>query len=63
MLTLAQAMDLERELEAMDPPAQVKRAGKTIITMAASGGRPPQDLIQLVTSWIGRQQRQDRYGK
>jgi hypothetical protein len=62
MLTLAQAIDLDAELEAMQPPPVIKRAGKTIITMAASGGRPPQDLIQLVQGWMGRRLQQNRYG-
>ncbi len=63
MITLAKAMDLDRELLAMDPPPQVARAGKTIITMAASGGTPPRDLIEYVVGWIGRRGKQDRYGK
>lgn len=63
MLTLANALALQRELEAMEPPPHIKRAGSTIITMAASGGRPPQGLIQLVQGWIGKRNQQNRYGK
>lgn len=63
MLNLYQAMILEQELSAMEPPPSVMRAGKTIIFMAASGGKPPRDLIDYVQSWIARRQRQDKFGK
>ena len=62
-MNLAQALALEQELAAMAPPASVMRAGKIIITMAASGGRPPRDLIDYVQSWIARRQRQNKFGK
>lgn len=62
-MNLAQAMSLEQELAAMGPPPSVMRAGKIIITIAASGGRPPSDLIEYVQSWIALRQRQNRYGK
>ena len=62
-MNLYQAMVLEKELSALEPPASVVRAGKTIIFMAASGGKPPRDLIDYVRSWISRRQQQNRYGK
>jgi len=62
-LTIYQALSLDAQLTAMDPPKQVLKAGREIITLVASGGIPPRELISFVTSWIGRRGQQDRYGK
>lgn len=62
-MNIAAAMQLEAELAALEPPPSVMRAGKTIITMAAYGGKPPRDLIDYVQSWIARSLQQNKYGK
>lgn len=62
-ITIAKAMDLQQQFEALDPPPQVKRACNTILTLAASGGGVPRDLMNYVQSWLARRQQQDRYGK
>ena len=61
-ITIAKAMDLQQQFEALDPPPQVLRACSTILTLAAAGGRVPIDLMQYVQSWLARRQQQDRYG-
>lgn len=62
-MTLAQMMNLEQELDAMQPPAQVKRAAMTCIHMAAAGCSVPRDLITYVQSWMARRVQQNRYGQ
>ena len=62
-LTLAQCVNLEAELERTNPPSQVRRALRTILSFVAGGCTPPSDLLNLVQSWLGRQHQQDRYGK
>lgn len=62
-ITIAKAMDLQQQFEALNPPPQVRRACSTILTLAAAGGGVPTDLMQYVQSWLARRQQQDRYGK
>lgn len=63
-VTLQQAALLNEELEALNPPAQVLRAGKTVLHHAAAGLRPPRDLMDYVSKWLARErQQQSRYGK
>lgn len=62
-LTLAQCVNLEAELERSDPPQQVRRALRIVLSFVAGGCTPPRDLINLVQSWIARQHQQNRYGK
>ena len=62
-ITLAKAMDMQQQFEALNPPAQVRRACNTILVLAASGGSVPRDLISYVQSWLAKRGRQDRYGK
>lgn len=62
-LTLAQCVNLEAELERSNPPNQVRRALRTVLSFVAGGVQPPRDLINLVQSWIARQHQQNRYGK
>lgn len=63
MITLAQAMNLQAELDSHSPPARVKEAFKIIVSFLHGGCTPPSDLIQLVQSWLGRAHQQNRYGK
>lgn len=63
MITLAQAVNILAEVEAAAPPPQVLRAAKQCVTLAAAGGRPPRDLMDVVLHWHGRQHQQDRWGK
>lgn len=62
-LTLAEAVQLQADFDALSPPPQMKRAVSTIVTLAAAGGRVPNDLIQYVQGWIAKRGQQDRYGK
>lgn len=62
-ITAAQAASLQDELDALNPPAQVSRAAKVILALAAAGAQVPRDLIQYVQSWITRRGAQNRYGK
>lgn len=62
-ITMFQAAEMQTQFAALSPPPQVSRAVTTIVTLAAAGGRVPTDLIQYVMSWLGRNQRQDRFGK
>ena len=62
-ITIAKAMALQQQFEALDPPPQVKRACATIVTLAAAGGRVPNDLIEYVQSWLARRGQQNRWGK
>lgn len=62
-ITLAKAMDMQQQFEALNPPPQVRRACSTILVLAASGGSVPRDLMSYVQSWLAKRGRQDRYGK
>jgi hypothetical protein len=62
-ITLAKAMDLQAEFEALGPPPQVRRACAAVVTLAAAGGRVPHDLIQYVESWLAKRGAQNRYGQ
>lgn len=62
-ITIAKAMQMQADFEALDPPPQVKRACSTIVTLAAAGGRVPHDLIQYVQGWLAKRGAQNRYGK
>ena len=62
-ITIAKAMDLQQQFEALDPPPQVRRACATVVTLAAAGGRVPADLIEYVQSWLARRGQQNRWGK
>lgn len=62
-LTLAQANRISQQLEECDPPADVIRAVKDILTLVRAGGHVPQDLAEYVTRWIAKRGAQDQYGK
>jgi len=62
-ITLAKAMALQAQFEALEPPPQVKRACSDIITLAQAGGRVPLDLIQYVQGWLAKRGAQNRYGQ
>lgn len=62
-ITIAKAVQMQADFEALDPPPQVKRACSTIVTLAAAGGRVPHDLIQYVQGWLAKRSAQNRYGK
>lgn len=60
---MAQAINLEAQLEAHDPPPTVQRSLKIILTHVMGGRTPPLDLIVNVQVWLGRQHQQNRWGK
>lgn len=62
-ITLAKAVQMQADFEALDPPPQVRRACATVVTLAAAGGRVPTDLIEYVQSWLARRGQQNRWGK
>lgn len=62
-ITIADAVHMQTQFAALNPPRQVMSAVNTITTLAAVGGRVPTDLITYVQGWIQRQQRVDRFGK
>lgn len=51
------------ELDSLDPPKQVRIAATTCLNNIAAGLNPPRDLMSYVTSWVAREQTQNRYGK
>lgn len=63
MITLAQCCNLREELAAHNPPPRITQALDHVLSFVAGGCTPPRDLLNLVQSWLGRQNQQDRYGK
>lgn len=62
-VTIPQAVEMQEQFAALNPPRQVMAAVITITTLAAAGGKVPNDLMSYVQSWIQRHQSVDRYGK
>lgn len=59
----AQRSNLMAEVDALDAPLNVKDAARQVVTITASNGTPPRELVSYVQAWIGKRGQQDRYGK
>jgi len=57
------AAEYMAQVDSLDPPRKVRDAAQQVLASMAVGVQPPRDLVSYVNSWLGRQQRQDRYGK
>jgi hypothetical protein len=62
-VTVQHAAEALAQLDAMDPPKKVRDAALQVLAATALSVPPPPDLVGYVRDWLGRQQRQDRYGK
>lgn len=62
-ISITDAVAMQDQFAALNPPRQVMRAVIDITTLAAAGGTVPRDLVQYAQSWIQRQQKQNRFGK